>query len=430
MRILFVAFVFLFLLSTSARAQTNSCKVGDANNDGLVNIADFAVWRKIFLAGSPTTNPTNPPTVQPTISPDSINIQTYGATANDTTDDTSAIQNALNAATAGKVVVVPPGTFIQTDILTVPAGVTLRSESPRTGIINAPNVERQSIVLKDNAKLINLKLTSPATVRGSIFEHHRIVLNDADGVLVQGNHIDGGTAAGIYIYSATNYQILDNLIENTLADGIHNTAGSSNGLVKGNTLNKVGDDGVAVVSYVQDGDYTHDITITNNIMTDGIGRGITVVGGKNVLIENNTITHTRAAGLYFASEDSYNTYAAKDVTAKNNIIDRANYEVPLEHAGIFAYARAGTAVAGGQPVTLQNERLRITGNTVKDTMSKNWHVAFIDMYSKDVYLANTTITGAVNKTPVNMTPPATQYFMENNTFNGELLPNGGTATFR
>jgi hypothetical protein len=50
------------------------------------------------------------------------NVQSYGATGNGTTDDTTAIQNATNAAVAtGGIVFFPPGTYLISSTITVTA---------------------------------------------------------------------------------------------------------------------------------------------------------------------------------------------------------------------------------------------------------------------------------------------------------------------
>lgn len=52
--------ILFFSISVSKVFAVDACLVGDANNDGRVTIADFAVWRSIFLqnAPSPTATPT------------------------------------------------------------------------------------------------------------------------------------------------------------------------------------------------------------------------------------------------------------------------------------------------------------------------------------------------------------------------------------
>jgi len=59
-----------------------------------------------------------------------INVLDYGAVGNGTTDDTTAIQNAINAAKIGNVVYFPPGTYKITAALTMYAGITLQGSSP------------------------------------------------------------------------------------------------------------------------------------------------------------------------------------------------------------------------------------------------------------------------------------------------------------
>lgn len=59
---------------------------------------------------------------------DTFNVKAYGATGNGTTDDTSSIQAAINAAQAfgkGKVYI-PPGTYLVSSTLNVTTGITIQ----------------------------------------------------------------------------------------------------------------------------------------------------------------------------------------------------------------------------------------------------------------------------------------------------------------
>lgn len=415
MKALLLLTVFALLLWAPVTAQTNACREGDTDNDGKISLADYQVWRRIFTGGSATVAPTNAPTVS---------IKSHGARGDGVSDDTTAMQNSLNAAGAGRVVLVPAGTYIQTNTLDIPSGVTLKGDPAGAGTIKATNPDRQAIYLRGtNSNLIGMTLTSTATVRRESDWHQRVVLEHSTGSIVSDNQIIGGSAAGIFAFGAKNYKIVSNTIRETLADAIHNTNKSSFGEVRDNTVETSGDDGVAVVSYMKDGGYTHHITITGNVINNPKARGISVVGGTNVLVENNSIKHTRAAGIYLNSEVSYQTYAVKDVTVNNNVIDEANYETPIHHAGIFVSAREGTAAQdGGTTVTLQNERISFNGNTVKNTLALNWHVVFLRPYTSQISLKNTTIIGSTAKKSFQSDLAANLYNAVGNTFNGAPLP--------
>ena len=69
------------------------------------------------------------------------------------------------------------------------------------------------------------------------------------GVQVLGVTIQGGASAGIFVFGGSSVAIVGNTVEATLADGIHTTYGSTNVLVRGNTVKNTGDDLIAVVSY-------------------------------------------------------------------------------------------------------------------------------------------------------------------------------------
>lgn len=53
-----------------------------------------------------------------------INVKSYGAVGNGTTDDTVAVQAAVNAAPVGGAVYFPTGTYIVSSPIKLQAGVT------------------------------------------------------------------------------------------------------------------------------------------------------------------------------------------------------------------------------------------------------------------------------------------------------------------
>ncbi len=123
---------------------------------------------------------------------------------------------------------------------------------------------------------------------------------------------------------------------------------------------------IAVVSYRKDGAVVSDVQITKNLcVRQTHGRGISVVGGENVLIDHNTIQSSDAAGIYLASEDSYDTFAPSNVRVIGNTIRNANQNHAITHGGIYVFGRV--ARENGVTVPYLAQKITISGNTLINT---------------------------------------------------------------
>jgi hypothetical protein len=81
------------------------------------------------------------------------------------------------------------------------------------------------------------------------------------------------------------------------------TSGANNGLVKNARVENPGDDGVAIVSYINDGVACHDIVIDSPRLDRQVwGRGFSVVGGKNITYKNVYTYRSAAAAIYISAE--------------------------------------------------------------------------------------------------------------------------------
>jgi hypothetical protein len=58
-----------------------------------------------------------------------VDVTVYGAKGDNSTDDYAAIMSAIAACPAGGIVYFPPGTYLVTNTITIPANVTLRGHS-------------------------------------------------------------------------------------------------------------------------------------------------------------------------------------------------------------------------------------------------------------------------------------------------------------
>jgi len=265
-----------------------------------------------------------------------VSIADYGAVPDDGIDDLNAIRQAVAAAKASnKNVYVPAGTFFYDDVVVLD-GVDMVGEG-EISVLHSTNPQRQAVQLAGNGSgLSQVKLTTvPVTTRLSTSVSARVhIMPGAADFTISDTFIVGGSSAGIIGYGI-NGAIVRNDVRDTLADGIHMTGGSANIRIEENTVRDTGDDMIAVVSYEKNGTWVNNVKIANNDVAGGHARGITVSGGTNISIERNRIADTGGAGVFIASEGSYQTYEVRNLQVVRNTIlrDSRNAAIP-EKGGI------------------------------------------------------------------------------------------------
>jgi len=345
-------------------------------------------------------------------------VADFGAIGNDSVDDTDAIQRALNSLAPGEWLVFPPGRYVHSKSLHMQVANTVMWGEGAT--LHASNPSDQAIWIEaDGASVYNFTLTAvtntrrttPWESRISVFggtNPRRLLKNN----VVRGNRVVWGgapgtplansaSAAGIFIYHATNFLVAENTVARSLADAIHVTAGSSYGKVLNNTVKEPGDDMIAVVSYIGDAstsaasiaanfaarrasDLNHHITIAGNSVSGQYwGRGISVVGGENVTIERNSIDRTtHAAGIYLARETSYLTFGVRNILVRNNTITDVQTTIPDYTAGsisasatktghgaveIYSFVFTDEAAISTLSNALVAENIQVESNTITRT---------------------------------------------------------------
>nr|WP_246320314.1 sugar-binding protein [Paenibacillus qinlingensis] len=291
----------------------------------------------------------------------SLSILAYGATPNDGQDDLPAIKLAVEAAKAqGKGVYVPSGEFNLNGLLTLDS-VDLTGDG-ETSILKSMDLKLQSIILTgEGTDLSAVKLISvPATVRLTNDDSARVRVGpDAKNYSITNIVIDGGSSVGFF-NAGKQGVIRGNTVKNMLADGIHITALSSDILVENNTVQRVGDDFIAVVSYEKFGGWVKNVIIRNNNVSDGEARGLTVSGGENVLVENNKVSDIDGAGIYLSSEGNYKTYAVKDTIVRNNTVMNDSRD-------------AASPTQGGLNITATNKNPSLVNVVIENNTFSNSH---------------------------------------------------------
>lgn len=308
---------------------------------------------------SPQAGPTS---TAPTSSGRTVDVLNAGAVGDGVTDDTEAIQAAFDAAEAGETVLLPEGhTFAVSDVLTLDSPQVTLSGG---GTLLATDEERSSLeVAADGVTVQDVTLSiTDTTKRWDAYEQQRLHIDGHTGITVKNVTIDGSAAAGMYVGGGTSNFLLDGVrVSDTRADGIHITQGAHDGKVVSPQVRNVGDDGVAVVSYRQDGDPCARIEVQSPVVDGSTGgRGISVVGGDDITYSDIAVSNTYAAGVYVAAEGSYDSAGVSGVTVSGGTVTDANDNTEIDHGAVLVYNGAA-----GQTVS----DVDITGLQISGTRS-------------------------------------------------------------
>jgi hypothetical protein len=306
----------------------------------------------------------------------------FGAKGDGTTDDTAAIQSALDSMTGGGTLVFPRGTYIYggAGVIHVrQAGVALWGYAGAE--LRSNNQDAQEIELAaPNTSIYGFLVTAPQFARLGAPNNHRIVLRSTGHEVID-NHVDGGAAAGIFSLGADHFLIARNVVENTEADSIHMTQDkqpSHDGRVLQNTVRAPGpywgDDEIAVIGYLATGDTpdsmknaNYNILIEcNDLANAGWGNGVDIGGGKDVTIRKNTISGMyHASAVRLGTEGSYPSYSTMNVLVENNTIRH------IETTGTSkdgTRAQYGAFEVAARSPSSSVRQVLVRNNTVDDTI--------------------------------------------------------------
>lgn len=275
-----------------------------------------------------------------------LNVKDYGAKGDGTTDDTTAIQAAINAA-AGREVVFPGGTYKTSAALILKSGVHLRGQgkaqiigSADHDIINDADVP----VVGGSVRDLYLEVAASSTAGNGI------ELLAASGVTVRGCEVVAAWDAILFLTGSTNCQVVGNVIRNARHQGI-NVVSSTRIKVQGNLIDTVG--------------------------TVNLHHGVYISAGSDIDVSGNTI---KGAAGYAIHAYSVSGTPARFVIANNNCYDNGNGPSG-SCGGIYVGGEAqysDVAITGnvivdagsGMGIGATNvKRLTITGNIVRLTGS-------------------------------------------------------------
>jgi hypothetical protein len=247
-------------------------------------------------------------------------ITSSGAVGDGTTNNLTAIQNAFNYAAANQcIATVPAGTFAYSGNLNA-TGIAIAGMGAAS-ILKPLSLTNEALILSgDGGSISNLVMVSAATSRLLSQQSGMVWVDNASNYYVDNVLINGSSSTGIMSQNSSGGYILNNTIENTLADSITQILGSAGITIFGNHVLDSGDDGVSNNSYVGDPTAVNNITVTGNtILNNNGGRGLEVSGGTNITFAGNYVDNLDGfADMYIASESQFNTQSVSNVTVSGN----------------------------------------------------------------------------------------------------------------
>ncbi len=231
----------------------------------------------------------NCPVVEPVLEGPEVDVRAFGAVGDGVHDDTFSIEKAVASLERGGVVKFRPGTYRHNRVLKIDRpGIALVG---RDATLLAGDPSQAAIVLSgQESSLRDLRITTTDPgMRGDRDEHSGIVVTGRQNTILRID-VTKSKSAGIIVLGAKDFLVACSTVSQTKADGIHISRAAQNGRVLSNSVWNSEDDGIAVVSYRPDRQASGVVIEGNTVEHIRWGRGIAVVGSKDVVIRRNDNT--------------------------------------------------------------------------------------------------------------------------------------------
>ncbi|QDU81936.1 Hemolysin, chromosomal [Polystyrenella longa] len=351
-----------------------------------------------------------------------LRVRDFGAVGDGITDDTAAVQAALDAAEGGELYL-NPGTYLISNVLLVPSNTIVSGAGANTVL---------KFEWRDQAEgrefyLGNKNRANEASGDENI-ELRDFTLEGGDNGDPYGPASHGVTH-GIFFRKVKNVKVTRVEIRNTSGFAISNI-GIINGTFTGNTIKNVGRDGITSFPLVQQDDpnfksyplenllisYNRfenvgddaiavhagtefainnnlaptNVTISKNIIVGrsslhelSQGRGIALTGVRNATIDGNQISNTVSSGILIQSwyNNMTNPSLALEAIRSSNILVTNNTLIEVGVAEGLDRVKIGIQVKGAHLVRIVNNVLRRSadrGIDIRDTTS-------IEIIANEVY---------------------------------------------
>ncbi len=288
-----------------------------------------------------------------------VNVMAEGAVGNGKTDDTQAIQNAIDkVAGSGGIVLIPGGTYL------IDAVTHLKPKSDMTLKMEQGAVLKAMPNNKENYGIITIKNVANVNIIGGIVQGERD----------QHQGKTGEWGMGVELYGSKNVVIENVISKDNWGDGFYINDEATNTSFCGVVADNNRRQGMSVIS--ADGILVQDSVFQRTNGTEPMA-GIDIEPNKNtnvsnVRILNNLVMHNEGSGIVSSvSDDANGSASVKNVVIDSNTVVN-NGKIGAYSAGIYLNRQVDQKVTNntvsnnfqdGIGVVSESTRNLIRGNT-------------------------------------------------------------------
>ena len=305
---------------------------------------------------------------------ESVSVKDFGAIGDGVTDDTAAIQAAINAS-SGKVLYLPAGTYL-CSMLTLVSNLTLAGAGQNNTVLKSDGTVADNFVVGQNTSYVTVQnLQVDFADIASVNATSALGFFNSNFVAIRNCKVVKFNKLGIAMNSVRNFWIQDNYIERTTPDA--------------QGVNEC-------ILTTETGPQTNEYGWIQNNVCNNAG---TLLQGGHFFIENNTVLNWRyGAGIGIAQTSTtiYNVISNNYISGNYTGVDSDGFSVKgiecwgslTNILGNIIHGASGPGIfVGGTNTLIKNNTLYNNNTYTAETPSAGIALA----YSTAVYNANNSV---------------------------------------
>lgn len=227
-----------------------------------------------------------------------------------TTDDTTALRNALTDA-AGRTLVIGSNTLRITQVVNITSQVTVDARGATINLIDDGTATGVSLTVTGVTGFMwtGGTLSQTAATRSGVYG--LMNLNQCVNATVDATATVGGSSTGIFVAGGNAITIRNAKVSGCKADGIHISRGSYDVQIVSPFITATGDDGIGVVSVTTEptnSSITYPqikrVVISNPIINNltVVGGGISFVGCADCTVTGGVLSNIKTGGIKISND--------------------------------------------------------------------------------------------------------------------------------